>query len=340
MHAMKRILVVLFGLCLSHAAFAMQSVDPYQLTVPASGQLSQDQQSAFKLLIERLTGDDKALDNQAIADALSHAGEYLQQYSYQNSQAHQQLLATFNRSQIETLLTQAGIAFWAQVRPTILVWYASEQQNQRQIDADGSASATALQQQAKNLALPMIFPIMDLDDSMAVSVSDVWGEFNQPIIKASRRYGADIALTVKSYLDNGATHLSWQLLDVHQGQLINSGDLRDDNSTDNAANLTSQMLKQIASQLAARYAVVRSVNSDSQIILSFAHIDNFTQYQHLYKFLMNQPSVGQVNLQQVSAGQYQFEVHLVGPWQSLQSALELDDNYTPIVGVPYHYDVQ
>jgi hypothetical protein len=318
----------------------MQSVDPYQVTVPASGQLSQDQQAAFKLLIERLTGNDKALSNQAIADAQSHAGDYLQQYSYQNSQPHQQLQATFNRSQIETLLTQSGVAFWAQDRPIILVWFASEQQNQRYIEADGSASAVALQKQAKDLALPMIFPIMDLDDSMAVSVSDIWGEFNQPIIKASRRYGADIALTVKSYSDNGSMHLNWQILDVHQGQLINSGELSGDLSTDSEANLTHQMLEQIASQLASRYAVVRSVKSDSHVILSFAHIDNFTQYQHLYRFLMSQPSVDAANLQQVKADDYQFEVHLVGPWQSLQSALELDDHYTAVVGVPYHYDVQ
>lgn len=340
MHAIKKILFVLFGFCLSHAAFAMQSVDPYRVTVSASGQLSQDQQSAFKLLIERLTGNDKALDNKAISDAQSHAGDYLQQYSYQNSQSQRQLLATFNRSQIETLLTQSGVAFWAQDRPVILVWYASEKQNQRHVDADGSASAVALQKQATDLALPMIFPIMDLDDSMAVSVSDIWGNFNQPIIKASRRYGADIALTVKSYSDNGSTHINWQILDVHQGQLINSGQLSGDNSTDSKEQLTQQMLEQIASQLASRYAVVRSVNSDSHIILSFEHIDNFIQYQHLYKFLMAQPSVSSASLQQVKASNYRFEVHLVGPWQSLQSALELDDNYTPVVGVPYHYDVQ
>ncbi|MFM2486403.1 DUF2066 domain-containing protein [Celerinatantimonas yamalensis] len=334
MRILKNVLLMWVGLLCWHTVFAAQMVDPYQMTVASTGTLQVDQQNAFNHLIERVTGSDQALANPAIAKAASHAGDYLQQYAYQQQDGQKQMAVVFNRKQIEQMLIQAGLPFWADQRPLIIVWDVIEQKGQQAFVADGSDHATQLRTQAQQWALPIILPVMDLDDSMAISPADVWGSFVQPVTSASQRYNADVALMVKSYQDsNSALTNDWQLLDLHQHQIIAQG--HDQGSAQGA--IDAQMWQQVAAKLAARYAVVRSTTSGGEVQLTFTHINDFSQYHQIRHFLTSQPSVVAVSLLMVNQDSYTFVVKLADAWQPLQAALNLNDNYQPIDNAPYHY---
>ncbi|CAG8998194.1 MAG: hypothetical protein CENE_00131 [Candidatus Celerinatantimonas neptuna] len=333
----RYILILLLGLCSWHMAFAVQKVDPYQLSVPANGQLGADQKSAFDQMIVRVTGGSQALSNPIVAKAESRAGGYMQQYAYQQRDGKRWLSIVFNRSQVESVLTQAGQRFWGDLRPLTLIWYVSEQNSQQNFVADGSDHAQQLHQIAQNLALPVIFPIMDLRDSMAVSTTDVWGNFDQPIIKASQRYQADTALVVKQYSDdNLGTGLSWHLLDLRSNQVLGQGQF----NGPSVANLDLQMFQQVASDLAAHFAVVRSVKPGGQIKLTFTHLDNFREYYRVEKFLSGQPSVASIELSYVDNNQYTFDIRLMGQWKDLQAALNLNPTYQADAHDPYLYQRQ
>ena len=51
--------------------------------------------------------------------------------------------------------------------------------------------------QTQAMGLPVSLPLMDLDDNMAVTATDVWGRFADPVLKASQRYGAEMVVLGK-----------------------------------------------------------------------------------------------------------------------------------------------
>lgn len=337
MPTIRSILILLLGLCSWHMAFAVQKVDPYQLSVPANGQLLADQKNAFDQMIVRVTGGQQALSNPIVAKAESLAGNYMQQYAYQQHDGKQWLSIVFNRSQVESILTQAGQRFWGDLRPLTLIWYVSEQNGQQNFVADGTPHAQQLRQIAHNFALPVILPVMDLQDSMAVSTMDVWGNFDQPIIKSSQRYQADVALVVKQYSDDDSgMGINWHLLDLRSNQVLGQGQT----NGPSVEYLDQQMFQQVASDLAAHFAVVRSVEPGGEIKLIFTHLNNFREYYRVEKFLSGQPSVASMKLSHVDDNQYTFDIRLMGQWKDLQAALNLNPRYQVDAKDPYLYQRQ
>ena len=45
--------------------------------------------------------------------------------------------------------------------------------------------------------LPLVMPIMDLTDLSAVTITDVWGRFSQPVAQASARYMAEAVVVIR-----------------------------------------------------------------------------------------------------------------------------------------------
>lgn len=333
----KRPILFLLGLLfICHTAWSAQSVDPYQVEVPASGSLSADQSEAFGQLMLRVTGSEEVLTNPIVEKARRHAGNYLQQYAYVRHDGQSVMTAEFNRGQIEKILTEAKVPYWGIQRPVIIIWAVEEQANgQRQFVTDGSEMAQQLQNEAHHFALPVMLPVMDLDDSMVIRSSDIWGGFNQPVIKASQRYSADIALTIKKYQDLDQSEVTdWQLIDLRSSSLLGSGELR--------VKPQEQAPKQaiwsdVAQHLAEHFAVLRSDTPGEPIELTFTQVKDFAQYHQLTSFLAEQPSVGNMRVESVDGERYTLSLQLLGQWSELQHALELEPEFTQDPHNPYLY---
>src|SRR5690606_12687559 len=99
---------------------------------------------------------------------------------------------------------------WGADRPLTLVWIAVDWgQGEREIvasdDLDRAAAEARsidrnrllrerIQDVALERGLPIAFPLLDAEELELVSFSDIWGGFNDRLLEASRRYGADSIL--------------------------------------------------------------------------------------------------------------------------------------------------
>lgn len=333
----KIILMIFLGLSFVHTAFAMPRVNPFQVSIHATGQLDADQQNAFTLLIRRLTGREDALATPAFTKALHHADDYLQQFSYQEQNGEKTLLATFNSSLIKKLFIETQTPFWVQPRPAIMVWFADEQGSQRQLVGDGEKPSQQVKQDAHKYALATIFPIMDLTDSMAINVADVWGEFTQHVVSASQRYGTELSVMLKRYQDQGQWIQQWQLVSNQSpASVLAKGQLKGHDPH----QLDQQMWQTILAKLASRYASVHSSISVGHVQLTIKQIPDFTTYRQVRQFLLDQPQVQQVELTQLSGQQYHFNIQLSGPWNDLQRALNMSQKYQNVINQPYIYRYQ
>ena len=101
------------------------------------------------------------------------------------------LAVQFDANAVQRLLQDAAVPMWSGSRPVTLMWLAYEQDYNRQVVATSTPMDQPvkhnLMQQMHRRGLPVVLPLMDLEDEMRVSASDIWGRFPEPVINASSR---------------------------------------------------------------------------------------------------------------------------------------------------------
>ena len=128
------------------------------------------------------------------------------------------IFVSFDGDAIEKLLRTAGQTVWGSERPLTLIWLAVDWgRGEREIigasDGDRSADEARsinrnrlLRQRLLNFAesrgLPIAFPLLDSEDLINVSFSDIWGGFDTRVLDASRRYDVDSVLIGRVRVDS------------------------------------------------------------------------------------------------------------------------------------------
>ena len=100
---------------------------------------------------------------------------------------------SFAPSSLNRALNDLGLPLWGAERPETLLWLAVQESSRRYILAGGTQNAVrrSLDQVTEKRALPVLLPLMDLQDQSAVDFSDVRGGFTGHVQDASERYGVD-----------------------------------------------------------------------------------------------------------------------------------------------------
>lgn len=163
--------------------------------------------SALSEVLVRITGRRDIRSELAVKELIKNGPRYVRQYSYREEKraedesidvpAQRKLRVKFDSFALNEALVANGIAVWPEDRPSILAWVAVESGKKRYlVEPEGQPELTALfQKAAEKRGLPLLLPLMDLVDQSAISFSDIWGNFDDRIGRASTRYGADAILT-------------------------------------------------------------------------------------------------------------------------------------------------
>ncbi|MGL5280991.1 MAG: DUF2066 domain-containing protein, partial [Plesiomonas shigelloides] len=144
---------------------------------------------------------------------------------------------------------------WNHDRPAIMLWLVDNRGNnsagERRImlDQEYSAAREQLRQVAMERGIPLLLPLGDLEDNMAVSASDVYGNFINPIAAASLRYQPDAVLVAS--LNNDS--LTWHLYDAAPDKLQTSLPQSQEYTLPGAPDQTvGEMLEQVADYYAKK----------------------------------------------------------------------------------------
>ena len=303
----------------------------YTGLVDVSSQSQQHRQeaigAAFDRVIVKVTGQRSLLEHPAIKSARREVNQYLVQYGYQRSGSQSQLQATFDGQKLRQLLAENELPYWGSRRPQLLLWIAQEQDSGRR-QLIGSSNESIFTQQlrsyAEQLAIPIQLPLLDLTDSMQVSVTDVWGRFIGPVATASQRYVADgfvIARITERPLAEDPEQkyqLDWRI-DVESKRL--TGVVYASSMDWLAEPFVNDMLNKLAQQFS-----VTNSNQQAQIEVPLM-VENLTSWQDvlaLEAFLASIPSVVSTQLQRYSSEQAQLLVVVRGNEDNLLQSIQLD----------------
>ena len=172
-------------------------------------------------VISRLTGLGSVPRTAEIKKALDQAESFVSEYMYTEvlnyesensaSKSLSVLRIVFEPAQIEALLRLAKLPRWPSARDTCIVWALLENNGRRESIAPGETFRFAELLASNSLArgLPLIFPILDLEDQLRVDDGLIWGRFGKKLLQASERYKASCVLIGRLVAHEGGTVTSF-----------------------------------------------------------------------------------------------------------------------------------
>lgn len=313
---------------------------------------------ALSEIMIRISGLSTAATNAVIESSLNKSSAYIQRYSYHENdlvdsdgKPDKQLILDlfFDEMSLRNLLRDADLPRWGSNRPQVLLWVAIGDPKQRfllgtddelMLKSLGLAAQTEDQpniklesteipslhidikaivnQQAEKRGLPILLPLMDLEDSISISVADVWGRFVEPIRQASLRYDSDAILAAQLLKSTDGWISRWLLL--HKGRTLSWEQESDSIEAALIAGVDST-----TDQLAEQYAVFEDSLQRNELLISVSNIEHLEDYAHLMKYLQELTSVHSVNVAGLSNSAIQLRLNLIGEQQAMLQAISLNN---------------
>jgi len=322
------VFLFIFGF-LAQNAVAIQVSGLYQATVPVADESVAKRKPAIKQaliqVLVKLTGDRNIRSSSSIAPLIERSERFVQQFRYRHIDNTEEpvvqsteLLVQFDETALNEGLRSYGLTIWGQERPSVLVWLAHEDnQVRRLVSFENSPEyLNMLDQGATARGLSLLFPLLDLEDSSQISVSDVWGGFKEPIANASNRYQADVILTGKIiqalpnlWESNWTAYISDQTVSwTSQGEL--------------AEIVLKEGVDELADRIASQYANTGS--SVSEVIeLLVTDVDNLDKYARALAYLESVQSVSSVQVKRVTRNNVMFTLVNRGGLAAIDQSIAL-----------------
>ncbi len=211
------LLLVLLSLqSLPLSAQTLEGDSLYQASVRVVSRADERERSrafstGLQQVLTRVSGSLPAVNPVSIRQALNNPEAYVDSWIYRTLPASQpgtdaviELQVSFFPAAIQNLLAENNIPLWPRNRPETLVWLVVQDELGERRMTDGRDEATrdirqSLEQMGELRGLPLLFPMMDLEDRLSLDTDALWGLNEASIRAASRRYQAQSILAIRLY---------------------------------------------------------------------------------------------------------------------------------------------
>ena len=302
---MYKIILLLLTLFTTNS-FATEIVDLYQSQQPVANQEEKERTrvspNILSQVLLKVVGDRALLNATDLTPILAQVSTLIQQSQYRRlnvfaddlTEPDQLALSLkFNESSVNQALTTLRLPIWSKSRPDVMIWLAIDDGDTRRILSADDAEATytkALHQAALQRGLPILLPIMDLQDQSQIEFADVWGEFTDPIQKATERYAAKIILmgSVSTHR-NGGVEVRWQ-------SLINGETLQWQSKGDITTAMQSG-IETLTDNVARRFTQVVASNSVQEALdVLISNVRDYADYARVIDYLTQLHYVSDVQI--------------------------------------------
>ena len=303
-------------------AIAADTADLYTARVPLDTRDPQSRERAYEAALSqvllRITGPQNALPAAQAKEWFPNPSRYVMQYRPGEDNT---LWVTLDGETLERVLRDNGYTVWGADRPLTLVWLAVDWgEGEREIVASDDPERSAaesrsidrnrlLRERVQEVALergvPVAFPLLDAEELEKVSFSDIWGGFNDRLLEASRRYGANSILVGRVRPDS-AERNRWSY--------FFGGERREwTGEPEEAVNL-------LADTLAEQFAISGDAPLRS-ISLTVSGINSIAAYAEVHSYMQNLQGIEHLAIETVSGDRIRYQVEAHGGTERLERTL-------------------
>ena len=321
---LKRVLLITI-LSFSAVVAANPFSNPYQGNV-AVGSFDEAKlkEMALKQVLVKVSGNSEigALPESKLL--LKKNQQMLSQYGYRKIQGREYYSAVFDKTKINEALHTMQQPVWGDTRPTTLIWLihhnvlVSENVITQNRDV---AVSRALRKTQINRGINVQFPLMDLDDNLAISASDVRGRFYESVAKASARYSRDQFVVAElRTIAADKWRLSWQLVQTKdtskQHQILIS-----EKFIGKRSEVTQKMVNTLADYYASQYAILENQGEKLTQTLHISGVDTLAKVSQLNTVFKNLYAIDSYQVSAVDGNKMSIEVKVNGGLDSFKNAL-------------------
>jgi hypothetical protein len=292
--AFRPLLLVLLWLAALPAALA-QVIDPaalYEGEAPVPDQSDEARVAALpqalaQVLI-KLTGNADAPTDPGLRAQLDGAADLLQHYRYRSDvvvvdglpQQRAVLVARFERSKVDAMLSAAGLAFWPGPRPPLMLWLGIDDGRGPRLVSEAQAQAVAaLSNRAAAEGVGLIFPLLDLEDQAAVDAQAVWAENIAALVAGSARYASQSVLSGRLERAGSGWRVSWLVVDG--GEVLR----RWSDAGADAQALLANGASQAVASLTQRYAGLAALGDPGRYAVRIQGVRSGADYARAVAYL-------------------------------------------------------
>ena len=191
------VLVLLFGMPL----YAVEVAGLYEIEIVANSESAEDRSQAVKqalyAVLERVLVSEDISKIPEVQQMLLGAGHYVKQSQYSLLPADEYaetgarlFRVQFDEEQILEVLRKSQVGIWSEIRPETLLWLVVDEGGSRQFyNAEAMPDLeNALALASKIKGVPIIYPLLDIEEQQKISVGDVLGADSRNLLAVSARY--------------------------------------------------------------------------------------------------------------------------------------------------------
>lgn len=316
----------------------------YQALVPVKTQQRAERLEVYPLalaqVVIKLSGNRMVPDLPEMEGAIRSARSWVQSYRYDDLPAEnylglqeegyqRMLVVEFDDQAITQAMVEAGVPLWGRTRPEVLLWLVVEDRDARYLLAANASAEmeSVLERYSTQRGLPLMLPLMDLEDQQRIGYADVWGNFQSSIFDASERYGANAILVGRLYRPfNGQWNARWTLYLEDDAQNWNEEGVAQD-------EVIGAGIEGAADRVAQRYAQVLMNDVAGNVALTVTNVNSLAGYAKAMKYLESLDVVSRVQVSKVYSDEVMFELEVRGDVKGLEQAIALGRTLRQVAGV-------
>jgi hypothetical protein len=335
-------------LCISES-FAIEVEDLYQATIIVESRNNEQERrrafsEAMREVLIKVSGLTSTTNPASIRRALNNPEPFVESFRTEadllpsNPNEVTSVLrevvsieVNFYESEIQRLLDENNIPVWPVNRPETLVWMVVEEElEERQMLGDDNSSAgtriNTLRSFADERGLPLLFPLLDLEDQLRLNVNKLWELDEAAILNASQRYQAESILALRIYRSLSGELLARSLY-FFRGNVYSyeEFELSEEDFIRGSINLSS-------SELSQYYSVLISGTENSvKVNMQVDDINNPKDYAALLNYLNALEGVSSFQLTRAHESSLILQLETGGQLRQLVETIALEPSLQEVV---------
>lgn len=198
-----RLLAVVLAVVALLAASSATADEFFTVEVPVEGRGDAERADAvargLEKVLGRMTGVHEDLAEHEVGRLLDDPERFLAGFRFLSVDRGLALEARFDGPALREALGELRVPVWDARRPRILTWGAVDQGGTRRMlerqEPGEDPVYDAVVEAARDRFIPLMFPLMDLEDRARVGFPEIWGGFHDGLTRASGRYGSGPVLS-------------------------------------------------------------------------------------------------------------------------------------------------
>ena len=326
-------LAVLLLVCLANARAAVVE-DLFTVELPVADQTTslrlESFSQAFKQVVVKVSGSDDALRSPAFKRPMERSARYVKQFRYVNRSQPEDdeldagrlyLRIDFDQQLIEGLLRENNFPVWGRERPSSLLVISYDVNENIKLVSDDSTPdlIESLDEAASRHAVPVLFPLMDLQDIGLVGIGDVVSRQFDSIETMAARYAPDALLVGQIVGRSGrGWEGDWEVRFADQV-------FRWQHQASSKQAVVDQVIRHLAKILALEYALEDHRRVEQSLLLSVSALEGIDKLIAVQKYLKSLNVVDSVRVAMINQDVVTYRLQLRNDAADLQRLIDFGE---------------